>query len=96
MTVCFSGDVPVGKTLRSKMLYQDRDWLYDLYVKQKLSTVEIAKIYREQENRWCDPNTISRWLKKHDIPIRSLQQAQQNRHATAEQQTPPANKKKAR
>ena len=86
----------MGKTLRSKMLYQDRDWLYDLYVKQKLSTVEIAKIYREQENRWCDPNTISRWLKKHDIPIRSLQQAQQNRHATAEQQTPPANKKKAR
>jgi hypothetical protein len=90
----FLGDAPVGKTLRSKTLYQDRDWLYDLYVKQKLSTVEIARIYREQENRWCDPNTISRWLKKHDIPIRTLQQAQQNRHATAEP-TPPA-KKKAR
>lgn len=84
----------MGKTLRSKTLYQDRDWLYDKYVKQKLSTVEIARLYREEENRWCDPNTISRWLKKHDIPIRTLQQAQQNRHATAE--PAPAVKKKAR
>lgn len=84
----------MGKTLRSKTLYQDRDWLYDKYVKQKLSTVEIAKIYREEENRWCDPNTISRWLKKHDIPMRTLQEAQQNRHATAAPPVPA--KKKSR
>jgi hypothetical protein len=84
----------MGKTLRSKTLYQDRDWLYEKYVKEKLSTVEIARIYREQVNRWCDPNTISRWLKKHDIPMRSLAEAQQNRHAVAPQpQTP---KKRAR
>jgi hypothetical protein len=63
------------------MLYQDRDWLYQRYVKEKLSTVEIARIYREQENKWCDPNTISRWLKKHTINMRSLAEAQQNRHA---------------
>lgn len=84
----------MGKTLRSKTLYQDRDWLYEKYVKDKLSTVEIAKIYREQENKWCDPNTISRWLKKHEIPMRTLAEAQQNRHATAAPVVPP--KKKSR
>ena len=72
----------MGKTLRTKTLYQDKDWLTQKYVKEKLSTVEIAREYREQCNRWCDPNTISRWLKKHGISMRSLAQAQQNRHAT--------------
>lgn len=71
----------MGKTLRTKMLYQDKDWLTQKYVKEKLSTVEIARIYRDTENKWCDPNTISRWLKKHDIGMRSLAEAQQNRHA---------------
>lgn len=71
----------MGKTLRTKTLYQDKDWLYEKYVNEKLSTVEIARIYRENEKRWCDPNTISRWLKKHDIPMRSLAEAQQNRHS---------------
>ena len=73
----------MGKTLRTKMRYQDRDWLYQKYIKEKLSTVEIARIYREEENKWCDPNTISRWLKKHNIQMRSLAEAQQNRHGTA-------------
>lgn len=73
----------MGKTLRSKTLYQDYDWLYQKYVKEKLSTVQIARDYREQCNRWCDPNTISRWLKKHDIPMRTLAEAQQNRHQVA-------------
>jgi hypothetical protein len=72
----------VGKSLRTKTLYQDKDWLYQKYVKEKLSTVEIARLYREEENKWCDPNTISRWLKKHNIGMRSLAEAQQNRHAT--------------
>ncbi|MBZ0189195.1 MAG: hypothetical protein K8F91_23325 [Candidatus Obscuribacterales bacterium] len=71
----------MGKSLRKKTLYQDKDWLYEKYVKEKLSTVQIAKIYREEENQWCDPNTISRWLKKHGIGMRSLAEAQQNRHA---------------
>ncbi|GEM_PF-515265 len=74
-------DLAVGKTLRTKTLYQDKDWLQQKYVKEKLSTVEIAKIYRETENKWCDPNTISRWLKKHNIAMRSLAEAQQNRHS---------------
>lgn len=83
----------MGKSLRHKTLYQDRDWLYQKYVKEKLSTVQIAKIYRETENKWCDPNTISRWLKKHGINMRSLAEAQQNRHAIP---TPPQNTRKAR
>jgi len=72
----------VGKTLRIQTLYQDKDWLYQRYVREKLSTVEIARLYREEENKWCDPNTISRWLKKHNIPMRTLAEAQQNRHGT--------------
>lgn len=71
----------VGKTLRTKTLYQDKEWLTQKYVKEKLSTVEIAKIYRDTQNKWCDPNTISRWLKKHNIAMRSLAEAQQNRHS---------------
>ena len=91
--------VLVGKTLRTKTLYQDKDWLYQKYVKEKLSTVDIAREYREQCNRWCDPNTISRWLKKHGISMRSLAEAQQNRHATMAQPVPrggAARNKKAR
>jgi hypothetical protein len=71
----------VSKTLRTKTLYQDKAWLYQKYVQEKLSTVEIARIYREEHNQWCDPNTISRWLKKHDIGMRTLAEAQQNRHS---------------
>ena len=52
---------------------------------------QIAKIYRETENKWCDPNTISRWLKKHNIAMRSLAEAQQNRHSTV---ATPATRKK--
>jgi hypothetical protein len=70
----------VGKSFRTKTLYQDREWLYQKYIREKLSTVEIARLYREEENKWCDPNTISRWLKKHNIPMRTLAEAQQNRH----------------
>lgn len=72
----------MGKSLRKETLYQDKEWLTDKYVKQKLSTVEIARLYREEEGQWCDPNTISRWLKKHGINMRSLAEAQQNRHST--------------
>ncbi len=81
----------MGKTLRTKTLYQDKEWLTQKYVKEKLSTVEIARAYRDEENKWCDPNTISRWLKKHNIAMRTLAEAQQNRHGT---DSPPAPKTK--
>jgi hypothetical protein len=73
----------VGKTLRKKTLYQSKEWLMQKYVKEKMSTVDMARLYREETNRWCDPNTISRWLKKNNISVRSLAEAQQNRHASA-------------
>ena len=41
------GPGQVGKTLRTKMLYQDKDWLTQKYVKEKMSTVEIAKVQLE-------------------------------------------------
>lgn len=74
----------MGKSLRKKTLYQDKEWLTQKYVREKLSTVEIARLYREEEDKWCDPNTISRWLKKHKIPMRTLAEAQQNRHGNSQ------------
>ena len=41
----------MGKTLRTKTLYQDREWLYQKYVREKLSTVEIARQYRDEVNQ---------------------------------------------
>lgn len=48
----------------SKKQYQDRDWLYEKYVEQGLTNVEIADI--------CDVSdaTICRWKDKLDIPSR--------------------------
>jgi hypothetical protein len=85
----------VGKTLRTKTLYQDKEWLTQKYVKEKLSTVEIARAYRDEENKWCDPNTISRWLKKHNIAMRTLAEAQQNRHGTDSTPAPQTKKTKS-
>lgn len=51
------------------MVYRNRKWLQKQYVGQKRSTLDIA---RECE---CDPQTISNWLKKFDIPRRSIQEA---------------------
>jgi len=44
-------------------------WLYQKYVVEKLSTVQIGKL--------CDINdvTINRWLKKYGIEIRSIREA---------------------
>lgn len=85
----------MGKTLRTKTLYQDKEWLTQKYVKEKLSTVEIARAYRDEENKWCDPNTISRWLKKHNIPMRTLAEAQQNRHGTETTPAPQSKRTKS-
>jgi transposase len=41
------------------------DELYELYINQGLSTVEIGKIYDFHDV------TVGRWLKKYDIPIRT-------------------------
>ena len=47
----------------------DKEWLYQKYIVEKLSTVKIAKIIG------CQQETVSKWLKRHEIPIRSGSEA---------------------
>lgn len=49
--------------------YKNREILYNLYIEEKLSTVEIGKIC------CVSRNAISYWLKKFDIPIRNHSQS---------------------
>lgn len=50
-------------------LYQDRDWLFQKYWIKKLSIPQIAKLYG------CNCKTISIWMKKFDIKIRTNSEA---------------------
>lgn len=47
-----------------------KEKLKDLYINKELSPVEISKIYK------CNPCTIREWLKKYDIKIRNIKEAQ--------------------
>lgn len=47
-------------------LYRNKEWLYQKYIVDKLSTVKIGKLSR------VNSKTILYWLKKYNIPIRSL------------------------
>ena len=47
-------------------LYRDRDWLYDKYINEQLSTTQIAKMLN------VNHDTIWRWLKKFNIPTRPV------------------------
>lgn len=49
--------------------YRDKDWLYNEYVVKGKSSVEIAK------NLGCTRPTILKWLRKHNIKIKSLQES---------------------
>lgn len=51
-------------------LYENREWLYSHYVEEEMSYQEIADLVG------CSLVTIHRWVKKHDIPTRSLFDAQ--------------------
>ena len=46
-------------------LYKNKDWLYQKYIAEKLSTHKIAKICR------CSKTTIRKWLTKYNIKIRT-------------------------
>jgi len=48
-----------------KKLYKDKKWLYHKYIEEKLSTTKIGKLSE------IGNETICRWLKKYNIPIRS-------------------------
>ena len=45
--------------------YRQKDVLQDLYRNKKLSTYQMAELYK------IDRSTIDYWLKKHNIPLRS-------------------------
>lgn len=46
--------------------YKDKKWLENKYLEKELSTIQIEKIYK------IPHSTIYRWLRKHNIIIRSL------------------------
>ncbi len=48
-------------------LYQDEGWLYSKYIENRLTTIEIATMLN------CAKTTIRNWLKKHNIPFRTVQ-----------------------
>lgn len=50
-------------------LYQDREWLYQKYIKEKFNPVEIAKLCK------ANHKTIRIWLIKYNIQIRSISEA---------------------
>lgn len=49
--------------------YKNKDWLYQKYVKEGLSTHEIAKVCK------ANSQTIVNWLRKFNIPVRTLSEA---------------------
>jgi hypothetical protein len=56
-------DRPVGNSLEEKP-YEDRDWLREKYVSEKMTQSEIADVAN------CSQHTISRWLREHGIGTR--------------------------
>lgn len=50
-------------------LYKNKDWLYQEYIIKKISKREIAQRCK------CDHGTITRYLHKFNIPIRTLSEA---------------------
>lgn len=46
--------------------WQDAELMETLYVDELYSTTDIAELFD------CSQSTVSKWLKKHDIPIRNL------------------------
>lgn len=58
--------------------YSNKDWLYGKYITEKLSTIKIGKICG------VSSSTIKRWLKKHNIKIRSVSEALKGRYLSEE------------
>ena len=50
-------------------LYKNKDWLYQKYIKERLSAFEMVKLIK------CGNSTISRWLRKFGIPTRTQHEA---------------------
>lgn len=56
--------------------YRDKEVLQTLYIENKLSINQIS------EKLDCGATTVRDWLKEHDIPIRSIREAQHIRYET--------------
>lgn len=54
--------------------YREKSWLYQRYIKEKLSTYEIARICGRSSV------TIREWLNKWGIPLRSRSEALKNKY----------------
>jgi len=56
-------------SMKTEKIYRNKDWLEEKYLGKKLSTIQIGKFYN------YNPETIRKWLKKHNIKIRSYSEA---------------------
>ena len=68
------GQFKKGQHWRKPQPFWDRDYLFNLYHTMQWSASEIAA---EHE---CKENNILYWLKKHDIPRRSIKEAREVKH----------------
>lgn len=58
--------------------YQDRDWLYQKYWKERLSLPQIAKECK------ASPLTIWKWMNKLGINRRTISEARKGQHCSEE------------
>ena len=58
--------------------YRDKDWLYQKYIVEKISSTDIAKMCN------AGKTTIKRWLKRHCINVRSNSEAHEGIRRSAE------------
>lgn len=58
-----------GRVVGDKPIWQNRDWLYEQYIVQRKNSFEVAK---EAKCAW---QTILKWLKRCEVPIRSRREA---------------------
>lgn len=50
-------------------LYQDRDWLREKYITERVPSTRISKL------AGCDASTVLAWLRKFNIKVRNLSEA---------------------
>ena len=58
--------------------WRDKETLYRLYIEEELSLQEVA------EKLGCDDRTVRDWMKKHEIPTRSVSESVSRWHSKRE------------
>jgi len=69
-----NGQFLKGEHWRTPQAFRRKDWLIEHYVKQSLSTGDIAKMFNVTKG------AITFWLRRHDIPRRSTSEARKVKH----------------